>query len=142
MRPRTIVSIGYQGRTPVQLIAILRQHGVRKVLDVRELPRSRKKGFSRTALSQSLAEAGISYRHLRAAGNPYRRLKADVRRCLALYSRHLARHPEITASVAAAIGRDRVAVLCFERAHEACHRSRLISSIARRPGRWDVIRLE
>lgn len=138
-----VVSIGYEGRTPHQFVALLEAHSVRKVLDVRELPLSRRKGFSKTPLSKLLRARGIAYEHLRAAGNPHRRLKATPAKCLALYSQHIAKHPDVVDLVRDALQDGPVAVLCFERAHDACHRSRLLDAVARsRAPHWRVIRVE
>jgi uncharacterized protein (DUF488 family) len=137
-----IVSVGYEGRTPAELVALLQAHDVEKVIDVRELPLSRRKGFSKTPLSEVLRAAGIDYQHLRAAGNPHRHLKATPAVCLAKYSAHLAKHPEVVATVTTAIDGGRVALLCFERAHDACHRSRLLAAMTARRRRFKVVRVE
>ena len=39
-------------------------------LDVRQIAGSRRRGFSKTALREALAGAGIDYRHLPELGNP------------------------------------------------------------------------
>jgi uncharacterized protein (DUF488 family) len=139
----SIVSIGYEGRTLSELVALLLAHHVQKVVDIRELPLSRRKGFSKTPLSKTLRDAGIDYQHLRIAGNPHRRLKADTARCLALYSQHIAAHPEVVDVVSAALETPSVAVLCFERRHDACHRSPLLEAVkqAHHPSKT-IIRVE
>lgn len=73
----TLFTIGYeQHRSPSTLIDALLDAGVRRLVDVRELPLSRRRGFSKTALSAALADAEIEYEHVRALGNPkpYREL--------------------------------------------------------------------
>ena len=97
MAATRIVSIGYQGRTPAELLRLLAAERVTRLLDVRELPLSRRKGFSKTALRDRLERAGIEYRHLPAAGNPHRRSRAP----LAPYRRRLRRQPAIARAVAA-----------------------------------------
>ena len=44
--------------------------GVRRVIDVRDLPLSRRPGFSKRSLVAGLAGAGVDYVHLRALGTP------------------------------------------------------------------------
>lgn len=122
-----IVSVGYEGRTPAELLRLLAAERVTRLLDVRELPLSRRKGFSKTPLSRSLAKAGIDYRHLPFAGNPYRRARAP----LVPYRRRLRQHPEIVRAVAAELA-PRVAVLCVCRDHARCHRGVLLEALARR----------
>ena len=122
-----IVSVGYEGRTPSELLRLLAAERVTRLLDVRELPLSRRKGFSKTPLSRSLQQAGIEYRHLPEAGNPYRRTSSP----LVPYRRRLRQHPEIVRAVAAELA-PRVAVLCVCREHERCHRGVLLAELSRR----------
>jgi uncharacterized protein (DUF488 family) len=143
MAPLPVVSIGYEGRTPDELISLLCAHHVRRVVDVRELPLSRRKGFSKTPLAAALRSAGIEYEHLRLAGNPHRQLKADTARCLALYVAHLEAHPEVVQLVSSALHDEQgVAVLCFERRHDACHRSCLLAAIDKRSRPLAIIPIE
>jgi uncharacterized protein (DUF488 family) len=65
-----IFTIGYEGATMAEFLAALRQAGVRRMIDVRALPLSRRPGFSKTPLRGALAEAGIDYVHLKALGTP------------------------------------------------------------------------
>jgi uncharacterized protein (DUF488 family) len=127
---QSILSIGYEKRTPDELLEILRHHSITALIDVREAPISRKKGFSKSALATLLASAGIEYIHLRAAGNPYRKLKADIDECLQLYSKHLANHPEVVDLLSDTLPPGPVAVLCYERSHEMCHRSILLNALS------------
>jgi uncharacterized protein (DUF488 family) len=128
-RPSEIVSIGYEGRTVSEFISELRRYSVARLVDVRQLPVSRKRGFSKKSLAAHLEEAGIEYRHVRSAGNPYRLLKAQTERCLKLYDGYLMRHPGVLDDVRQEFVRGVVAVLCYERAHGDCHRSRLIHAL-------------
>jgi uncharacterized protein (DUF488 family) len=121
--PPPIFTIGYEGKTLAAFIETLRAAQVDRVVDVRALPSSRKKGFSKTPLSEALAEHNIEYVHLRIAGNPYREQKGDIKTCLALYSSHVDEHPEILDAVQQAIEGRRAALLCFERDVAMCHRS-------------------
>src|SRR5437867_8720823 len=66
-----LFTTGYeQHRHPEALVAALQDAGVRRLMDVRELPLSRRRGFSKSRLSEALADAGIRYEHERALGNP------------------------------------------------------------------------
>lgn len=129
-------TVGYSGRTIDEFVRLLASAGIDRVVDVRELPLSRKKGFSKTSLGGALAKQGIEYVHLRAAGNPYRAEKHDVPRCLAMYSGHLDAHPQVMADVEGAIDGHRAALLCFESHADECHRSILGARLlARDPNR-------
>src|SRR6476620_5271696 len=63
-------TIGYEKLLPGALVAELTAAGVRRVLDVRLRPQSRKPGMSKTRLGALLAEHGITYEHRRALGTP------------------------------------------------------------------------
>lgn len=129
-RRRGIVSVGYEGRSLCDFLQLLKAQGVTTVFDIRELPLSRRKGFSKTALRTRLLEEGIEYAHLKFAGNPYRKQGATVRECLALYKRHLDANPDVVARTVDELKtRGRVAVLCFEREHDQCHRSILLNAL-------------
>lgn len=68
---RTLRTIGYEAfPTPEELRDALLAAGVERVCDVRAVPRSRRRGFSRRALHDLLADAGIVYEHWGELGNP------------------------------------------------------------------------
>ena len=64
-----IFTIGHSTRTADQLLELLRAHGVRAVVDVRTVPRSRRHPhFSSDALAAFLASHEIEYLHLPGLG--------------------------------------------------------------------------
>ena len=65
-----LFTIGYESATLADFIATLQAARVTLLLDVREFPLSRKKGFSKRALSEAVQAAGIAYRHERDLGSP------------------------------------------------------------------------
>jgi uncharacterized protein (DUF488 family) len=67
---KKLFTIGYERAAISDLIATLREVGVGALIDVRDLPVSRKRGFSKRALGQRLEEVGIRYIHLRDLGGP------------------------------------------------------------------------
>ena len=74
------MTIGYEGAALEDFLAALTEAGVRRLLDIRELPNSRRRGISKSALSAALREAGIEYFHERALGSPpemRQRLRAE-----------------------------------------------------------------
>jgi uncharacterized protein (DUF488 family) len=129
-----LFTIGYEGRALDELIAELEANRIERVIDVRELPLSRRRGFSKTPLGAALAEHDIEYVHLRQAGNPYRREKDELPRAelLAKYKRHLAGARQAVSDVVEAARGRRVSLLCYERHPAECHRSILSKRIARR----------
>ena len=65
-----LFTIGYEKLDQKQFIAYLSNHGVDVVADIRKLPVSRKKGFSKTALRETLSSKGIDYINYRDLGAP------------------------------------------------------------------------
>lgn len=124
-----LFTIGYGGRNVQTFITALKRARVDRVIDVRELPLSRKRGFSKRALHEALAKAGIEYVHLRVAGNPFRKEAADIERCLALYAGHLDDHPGVIDEVRTAARGHRAALLCAESDAASCHRSVLAERV-------------
>ncbi len=130
----TIYTIGYEGATQAEVIAALERAGVRRVIDVRQLPLSRRPGFSKSSLAASLREHGIDYVHLRALGTPKpgrdAAKKGDRVTLEAVYAGQL-ELPE--AQVAAAQMRALAAempsaLLCYERDPCVCHRRLLLAA--------------
>lgn len=130
----TIYTIGYEATTIADFLAALTGAGVKRVIDVRALPLSRRPGFSKSMLSATLREAGIDYVHLKALGTPKRgrdaAKKGDVATLRAVYDDQLAL-PE--AQAAAAQMRELAAempsaLLCYERDPCHCHRTLLLQS--------------
>jgi uncharacterized protein (DUF488 family) len=57
-------TIGHSTRTLAEVVALLRAHGVSRVVDVRRFPRSRRHPhFNADALARDLPHAGIAYLH-------------------------------------------------------------------------------
>ena len=64
-----IFTIGHSTRPREELIALLREFGVRTLADVRTVPRSRRNPqFNREELAVALPAAGFEYRHLPKLG--------------------------------------------------------------------------
>jgi uncharacterized protein (DUF488 family) len=131
-----LFTIGYEGATQAEFIAALQAAGVKRVIDVRAIAASRRPGFSKTVLSNSLAEAGIDYLHLRALGTPAAGREAaragrdaDLRR---IYAGQL-ELPEAQAQMAMLVDRAAErpsALLCYERDPKHCHRTLLVEAAA------------
>jgi uncharacterized protein (DUF488 family) len=131
-----IFTIGYESTTVGEFLSALQQAGVKRVIDVRAVPNSRRPGFSKTPLRNALAEVGIDYVHLRALGTP-----ADGR-AAARAGRHAELEriyagqlelPEAIAQGAQMVDLAQElpsAVLCYERDPSGCHRTLLLEAIA------------
>ena len=124
----SLKTIGYEGARIDDFIATLKLASVDIVLDVRELPISRRKGFSKSALQAHLSEAGIEYVHLKGLGDPKAGRDAarsgDWATFRAIYGRQI-KTPEARSDLERAAGLARakvVCLLCYERSHDLCHR--------------------
>lgn len=69
MQP-TLYTFGYEGLSIDEFIARLKAVDMKTIVDVRELPLSRKKGFSKNSFSAALSANGIAYLHAPALGCP------------------------------------------------------------------------
>lgn len=132
----TIFTIGYEATTMAEFLSALTAAGVKRVIDVRALPLSRRPGFSKSPLAAALAEADIGYVHLKALGTPKpgrdAAKKGDVATLRAVYDEQLGL-PEAQAQAAIMLGLAEEmpsALLCFERDHCHCHRTLLLEAVA------------
>lgn len=130
-----IVSVGYEGREIAEFVDDLRKRGVCTLVDVRLTPVSRRPGFSKTRLREALESGGIEYLHYRALGNPKENRSAfrgpAVEQGRSRF-RDLLSVPDAQIALGALSRRARqevVAVLCFEKDHDACHRKVVIDAI-------------
>jgi uncharacterized protein (DUF488 family) len=131
-----LYTIGYEGWGFDLWIESLCAHGVRTVVDVRELPLSRRPGWSKRALAEKLAERGFGYVHVRALGSP-----APLRHALrdgalsfdefAPQFRELleARVEDLAALVQLSQSQP-VALMCWEEDPARCHRSLVAEAVA------------
>lgn len=140
-------TIGYEKLLPGALVAELQAAGVRRLIDVRFRPQSRRPGMSKTRLAALLAEHGIAYEHRRALGTPpdlralYR--AGRTAEAAAAYGEHV----ESTAAaeldrLAAELGAGPpTALLCLEADPAACHRSVITAALRDRRPRLLVVDL-
>lgn len=68
--PPHLYTFGYETFDIDAFVTRAREAGVKAIVDVRELPLSRKKGFSKASFSASLAQADLAYFHAPALGCP------------------------------------------------------------------------
>ncbi len=124
-----LYTIGYEGSLIDDFIDTLIDVGIEHVIDVRDVPLSRKPGFSKSTLSERLSNSGISYTHLRALGDPPEGRAAmregNRTKFTQIFSKRLSSVEAKTAlEQALQIAKQQSAVLlCFERAPADCHRT-------------------
>jgi uncharacterized protein (DUF488 family) len=140
-------TIGYERLLPEALVAELRAAGVRRVIDVRFRPQSRRPGMSKTRLADLLAEHGIAYESRRELGTPPD-LRVLFRAGRTAEARAAYRdHVETTAAAAVEAlagelpGAPATALLCLEADPAVCHRRVLTEALAQRRAGLVVIDL-
>lgn len=124
----TLFTLGYEGLTIEAFIARLQTAQVKTVVDVRELPLSRKKGFSKTAFCAALAACGIAYLHVPALGCPKpirNQYKADGN--WQTYTREFLKYIQTQDASLRQLVKTAQAVpaclVCFEADYSTCHRT-------------------
>lgn len=148
---KRIYTIGHSTRGLAELVALLREHGVRRLADVRRFPGSqRHPHFSRESLQHSLPEHRIDYLHFEDLGG--RRSPSKISENTALesdafrgYADHMAT-PAFDAAITRLLDADvRTAIMCAESNPSNCHRQLLADDLLRRdievvhilgPGKW------
>ncbi len=135
-----ILTIGHSTRTLQEFVEVLQGHAVKRLVDVRTVPRSRyNPQFNRETLPNALSAAGIAYVHMPGLGG-LRHPRADSVnsawrndsfRGFADYMQT----PEFAASLDALIGlarEEQIALMCAEAVPWRCHRSLIADALVAR----------
>src|SRR5271154_2654547 len=139
-KKRTIFTIGHSTHTLEELIELLRAHEVRRVIDIRTIPRSRHNPqYNRETLGPALRSRKIGYVHLKDLGG-LRRTTADSKNIgwhnasFRGYADYM-QTPEFDAALGRAIRLSGVkpsALMCAEAVPWRCHRSLVADALAAR----------
>ncbi len=145
VRTMALFTFGYEGLGIDGFIARLKRAGVTVVVDVRELPLSRKKGFSKTAFAAALHDAGIGYTHVRTFGCPkpvrnQYKIDGNWKRYEKSFNSYLATQSSAIAGLAKFSKTTKACLVCFEADFNFCHRS-LVARAAADAGGAGVIHL-
>ena len=133
------MTVGYEGMATEEFVQALQQSKVRTVVDVRFLPLSRKKGFSKTALTSLLEQNNIAYTSLRTLGTPpgmrkHYKESGDYRRLTVHYLRYLQGQGDVVADLYELAVAGGCCLLCYEHDPGTCHRAILAQELTRRNG--------
>jgi Domain of unknown function DUF488 len=136
-----LLTIGYEGRSLEAYLNLLLTNSVTLLCDVRRNPLSRKYGFSKSTLSKACEGVGIRYEHLPELGidSEERRdlnTQADYDALFTEYERkNLPRQTKALAAIRSWVqAGERVALTCFERLPQQCHRHCVAEALARHAG--------
>lgn len=140
--PNHLFTFGYEGLDIEAFVARLQAMKVNSVVDVRELPLSRKKGFSKTAFCEHLQRAGIAYLHVPALGCPKRirdryRDDGDWQRYSKNFLAYLKTQRETLQELAKIARATTACLVCYEADHARCHRT-YVARAAHQLGAPDV----
>lgn len=145
MRGR-IYSVGYEGMPVDALVDRLASAKVKLLVDVRLNAISRRRGFSRKALSAALEQAGIAYRHEPDLGNPqdnrdsFRSGDGSQGRLRMRSILENGSGPALQRLVDDAHA-SRVAVLCVERDRSRCHRDVITEMVTERDPTIEILQI-
>jgi uncharacterized protein (DUF488 family) len=137
----TVWTVGHSTRSGEEFREILKAHGIEVLVDVRMFPGSRRyPQFNKPALSESLGESGIEYKHEPRLGGR-RAPRADSHNTawknaqFRAYADHMETEEFRNAveELLEVAGQRRVAVMCAEAVWWRCHRS-LISDYLKAAG--------
>jgi uncharacterized protein (DUF488 family) len=137
----SILGMGYEGQDLPSFLAAVTAAGIEVLIDIRLNPMSRKRGFSKRALTESLAGIGVVYRHEPALGNP-KTNRPGFTGPADEWSAARARYQQLLSAPAAqdALARiaqttltSRTAVLCFEADQRHCHRDVVLTQLSDLP---------
>lgn len=130
----TVFTIGYEGLDIDAFMSLLTVHNIETVVDIRELPLSRKPGFSKKALAGMLNLSGFEYVHMVELGCPkpvrdrYRE-DGNWKRYTAGFLKHLKMQEAAIADLSELVRSSNCALLCFEADYNFCHRSMVANAV-------------
>jgi uncharacterized protein (DUF488 family) len=140
-----IISAGYSGFTARQFCESLSDAGVTLLVDSREIPLSRKPGFSKTKLANLLAEFGIDYKHYRELGSPSEARKVlhdggTYREFFQTVRKHLRSADETLRIVADLAKNEKTCIMCLCPEVTKCHRSIVLEMLLKHH-KFDIVEL-
>lgn len=134
----SLYTIGYEGRDLEEFTSCLKSFGIQTLIDVRDIPYSRKKGFSKSPLSQYLEEFGIEYIHLKQLGSPKDlrekvKTDGDYKSFYKAYSSHIQSQKESVETLYQIVMSNNACIMCYERDPNNCHRL-MVADVIKKKG--------
>jgi uncharacterized protein (DUF488 family) len=134
------MTVGHSTRSIEDFVELLKAHGVKRLVDVRTVPRSRRNPqFNREALPQALKPARISYTHMPQLGG-LRHPRADSQNTawrntsFRGYADYM-QTPDFAKGLGTLLelaGKHQMAVMCAEAVPWRCHRSLIADALVAR----------
>ena len=121
-------TIGYEGVSIDLFLSCLKENGIQILLDVRQIPLSRKPGFSQKKLIERTGSINIVYKHIKPLGCPTAvrdayKTNGDWNEYTKDYNLHLEDNSAALDKVFIYLQNFKCALMCFEANPERCHRS-------------------
>ncbi len=132
-----VFTVGHSTRKPSEFIGILEAYGIKEVIDIRTMPRSRANPqFNGSALAKALKRRRIRYKHMKGLGGLRRPDKNSINtywrnasfRGFADYMSTNEFRDSIDELIDAS-RKKRVAIMCAEAVPWRCHRSLIADSL-------------
>lgn len=145
-----LYTVGYQGFEIDEFVPFLARKKIRRVIDTRKNPVSRKRGFSKHKLAAALAEKKIEYIHLPGLGTPTEWRKQEQRHEITReelfrqYVRKVLPAAKEELSLVRAMLRETPSVLlCYEADVHDCHRHFVAERLKKlEKGELEVVNLQ
>jgi uncharacterized protein (DUF488 family) len=136
---KAIYTAGYEGKTVDEFLNLLMQSGIRKLIDVRFNPISRRYGFHKSTLKRLCSSLEIDYHHLPSLGIPgsARAELNSMGSYLALFKEYrcgLVNRTEDVHAVMSLLESEPSVLVCMEANPECCHRNVLAQHLVGRMG--------
>ena len=128
-------TLGYQLHSQLSLLNLLTTQRISVLVDVRQNPISRKRGFSKTHLEKGARLSGIDYFHAPHLGTPTAIRKqyaksGNVKDALEAYEAYLRSRRKYLQSLLNRVMLRRFCLLCLERDYTSCHRYIIVQMLA------------
>jgi Protein of unknown function, DUF488 len=128
-------SVGYERhKDHIEFACHVRAAGVERLIDVRDLPISRRRGYAKGALGKAMADVGIEYMHIKALGNPkpirdlYK--SGNVEEGQRGYEEHLlGERRGALEGLVPLVREKRCALMCVEHDPSTCHRTVILDAL-------------
>jgi len=135
LKNHKLLVTGYENDDIESFVKKLEDNDVKILVDVRELPLSRKKFFSKNALNEQVKRSKIQYVHYRELGSPreirHKLKNSDMsyRDFFVAYRKHLIKNEKELQELIEMLKYSDVCLMCYEEQTSACHRTIIVDEL-------------
>ncbi len=142
-----VFSMGYEKYTPELFFARLKRAGVVNLIDVRATALSRKKGFSKSPLTNMAKSYKMEYHHLKDLGAPKHLRERlykdkDYEAFFREYAEHLSEKEDSLEELGKLVNDAPSCVMCLEHSVRFCHRMVILSKLEEVESDLELVLLE